>query len=68
MKKPIIITSSITTFLITVFISRKKISYPQGSPEGGKIAGIGVLVIILIVVALSFLIFQLLKENENKIK
>ena len=68
MKRSIIIqisaTTSITTFLIIFFLSGKIISYPQGTPEGGIIAGIGVLVIIVTVVALNFLIFKLRKKRK----
>jgi hypothetical protein len=69
MKKPTIIqistTTTITSFLISAFLSGKIISFPQGTPKGGIIAGIGVLVIMVTVVALNILVFQFLK-NKNK--
>jgi hypothetical protein len=68
MKKQIpIITASVTTFLIIAFLTGRIISYPQGTPKGGIIAGIGVLVIMVSVVAINYLIFQLRKKQKNKL-
>ncbi len=65
MKKQIPITASITTFLIIAFLSGKIISYPQGTPKGGLIAGIGVLLIMVTVIAINYLIFRLRKNKLN---
>ena len=64
---PIIFLPGITTgTLISLFLSGKIIDYPRGTTKGGIIAGIGVLVIMISVVAIYYLIFWLLGNKRKK--
>ena len=63
----IIFLPGITTgTLIPLFLSGKIIDYPRGTTKGGIIAGIGVLVIMISVVAIYYLIFRLLGNKRKK--
>ena len=61
-----IIPGIIASGLINVFLSGKIIDFPKGTPEGGRIVAIGVLVIILSVAAISYLIFRIEKYIKQK--
>lgn len=63
----ILIPGSVAGLLIVLFLSGKIIDYPRGTPEGGIIAGTGVLVIMVSVVAIYYLIYRLNKKyNQRK--
>lgn len=55
-----------TGILISLFLSGKIIDYPQGTASGGIIAGTGVLVIMISVVAIYYLIFRLWGNKGKK--
>jgi hypothetical protein len=67
MKQPIekfsmiFIPGIVTGLLIALFLAGKIIDYPRGTPQGGIIGGIGVLVIIVSVIAINYLILRLKK-------
>ena len=64
---PIIFFPAITTgTLISFFLSGKIINIPHGTTKGGLIAGVGVLVIMISVVAIYVLIFRLLGIKRKK--
>ena len=56
----------ITGGLIALFLSGKIIDIPQGTAKGGIIAGMGVFIIIISVVAINYLILRLLESNKKK--
>ena len=63
-----IISGLIASGLINLFLSGKIIDSPTGTPEGGRIVAIGVLVITISVAAISYFIFRIekyIKENSN---
>ena len=63
----IIFLPAITTcVLITLFLSGKIIDIPHGTTKGGIIAGTGVLVIMISVVAIYVLIFRILGNKRKK--
>ena len=49
----------ISGLLIVLFLTGKIIDYPRGTPQGGMIAAIGVMLIIVSVVAISYIILRL---------
>ena len=63
-----IISGLIASGQINLFKSGKIIYNPTGTPEGGRIVAIGVLVITISVAAISYFIFRIekyIKENSN---
>jgi len=55
----------ISGLLIVLFLTGKIIDYPRGTPQGGMIAAIGVMLIMVTVVAISY-IFIRLKNHFKK--
>ena len=55
----------ISGLLIVLFLTGKIIDYPRGTPQGGMIAAIGVMLIMVTVVAISY-IFIRLKNHLKK--
>lgn len=55
---------SITIFLIYLFLSGKIIDIPKGTEEGGLYGAIGVGIILIVVFALVFLTFKMIKKNS----
>jgi len=62
----IFIPGIVAGLLVFLFLSGKIIDYPRGTPEGGMIGGIGVLVIMVSVVAIYYLIYQLNKKYKQR--
>ena len=61
-----LIPTVVTGNLIRFFLSGKIIYIPQGTPNGGESAAVGVLVIIVSVSVISFLIIRILNNKINK--
>lgn len=53
------IPGTISGLLIVLFLTGKIIDYPRGTPQGGMIAAIVVMLIIVSVVAISYIILRL---------
>jgi len=54
-----IIAAMVTLALNSLFLWGKLIDFPIGEPEGGRFAAIGVFVIIVSVVAITYLVVRL---------
>jgi superfamily I DNA and/or RNA helicase len=61
-----IVTGLITYFFIKIYLGGYIIDIPKGTHEGGMIAAIGVLVIMITMVILVFLVHWILKEMQNR--
>ncbi len=54
-----IVSSSLAGLMIQLFLTGKIINYPKGTHEGGVIATVGVLVIIVSTVGIAWFIYWL---------
>jgi hypothetical protein len=61
-----IISGIIASGLNNLFLGGKIIDFPLGTPEGGRIVAIGVLVITISVAAISYCIFRIEKYIKEK--
>lgn len=56
----------VASVMIQLFLSGKVIDYSRGTLEGGAIAAVGVLVIIVSTVGLAWLIFWLTTRHNQR--
>jgi hypothetical protein len=62
-----IIPAMVTIMLKSVFLWGQLIDFPRGTPEGGRIAAIGVCGIIISVSAITYFIIKLRRKKNNNI-
>ena len=60
-----IIPAMVTIMLNSLFLWGKLIDFPRGTPEGGRIAAIGVCVISISVPAIAYFIIRLRRKKEQ---
>jgi hypothetical protein len=62
-----IFPAMVTIMLNSVFLWGQLIDFPRGTPEGGRIAAIGVCGIIISVSAITYFIIRLRRKMNNNI-
>lgn len=61
-----IVASSVASLMIQLFLSGEIIDYPKGTREGGVIAGVGVLIIIISIGGIVWFIYWLRSRSNRE--